>query len=74
MHNKSVPCNHCAMMGGMLTERYAGNPYFSVVMQNDPTNSNTVIGVVRETGETQSLPFADVNAVEAWATPRLICV
>jgi hypothetical protein len=66
-----VPCNNCASMMGTLGAYYANSPYVTISMQN--ATSNSVIGIVRETGQTQSLPWGYNTQIEAWTDSVLTC-
>ena len=70
-HPYGVPCNHCAMMRGMLTQYYANNPYMAVSVQN--ATENSVVGIVRETGQAQGFEWANVNQIETWTDSVLTC-
>ncbi|MGZ4848823.1 MAG: toll/interleukin-1 receptor domain-containing protein [Halobacteriota archaeon] len=69
-HPTGIPCNHCAMMNGMLTNYYWSNPYVIISMQN--SSKNSVIGVVRETGQTQTFEWGNVAQIEAWIDTALV--
>ena len=76
LHNMSNPCNTCSMTGGMLQPHYAGNPYWSMRMQNvDDRNGegNQMIGIVRETGETTSFAWGAYTAIQEWSDAHLLC-
>jgi hypothetical protein len=75
-HNMSNPCNTCSFTGGMLQPKYANNPYWSIRMVNvnDQNGSgNLMVGLVRETGETATFGWGDINAIEAWSNAHLLC-
>jgi hypothetical protein len=70
-HPLGTPCNTCAMMSGMLGPYYANNPYVTISTQN--ATANSVVGIVRETGQTQSFAWGDVTQIEAWTDSVLTC-
>jgi len=65
-------CNNWFSMQGGLSARYASNPYFSAVITNN-NGTNTVVGIVQETGQTTQFSWGDVASIEAWVDSVLTC-
>jgi hypothetical protein len=70
-HPLNMPCNTCTMMNGIMGPYYANNPYVTISMQN--ATANSVVGIVRETGQTQFFTWGDITQIEAWTDSVLTC-
>lgn len=70
-HPLGTPCNTCAATNGELGIYYKNNPYVTASVQN--ATANSMVGIVRETGQTQSFIWGDVTQIEAWTDSVLTC-
>jgi hypothetical protein len=55
----------------MLGIYYANNPYVTSTVQN--ATENSVVGIVRETGQAQGFTWGDYTGIEAWTDSVLTC-